>query len=200
MDQRTKRQLVGAAVLVAAAVVFLPMLFTEPEEEEALDVPLEIPQRPAMAPMRDGAEEPDGADQGRELPVDDVVVPETAPEERPDDRAPERERVVEPEPEPVPDPDPEPETSPPREAADPAPAEGGYVVQVGSFSRQENARAESERIRELGFTAFVDEIERDGETLHRVRVGPVPGQEDARALMEELRDRAEVDGYVVRQG
>ncbi len=190
MDQRTKRQLVGAAVLVAGAVIFLPMLFTGPEEHDSLDVPLEIPPRPSFSPLEDdGLKDGDGWTDIDDLPVDEVPVPETAPEVRRE--APPAEPAAAPEPAPQP---------PRRETAVPTPVESGYVVQVGSFSREENASAERDRIAGLGFTVFVDEVPRNGDVLYRVRVGPVVERDEARALLEELRDRANVEGYGARQG
>ncbi len=49
MDPSTKRQLVGAAVLVALAVIFLPMLLSSPEETQEVNVPVEVPPREGEA-------------------------------------------------------------------------------------------------------------------------------------------------------
>ncbi|MGE8458550.1 MAG: SPOR domain-containing protein, partial [Pseudomonas alloputida] len=46
LDKGMKQRMVGALVLVALAVIFLPMLFTR--EDEMRQVHVEAPQAPAM--------------------------------------------------------------------------------------------------------------------------------------------------------
>src|SRR5690606_40763732 len=66
MEPALKQRLVGAAVLVALAVIFLPMLVQGPAPDSgAADVPLDMPEAPA------------GEFQTRELPL---VTPARAPE------------------------------------------------------------------------------------------------------------------------
>lgn len=65
MDSQLKQRLVGAAVLVALAVIFLPMLVKGPAPDSGVsDVPLRVPDAP------------DGDMQTRDLPL---VVPGDAP-------------------------------------------------------------------------------------------------------------------------
>ena len=48
MDPALKQRLVGAAVLVALAVIFLPMLVQGPAPDSGVaDVPLDVPDAPA---------------------------------------------------------------------------------------------------------------------------------------------------------
>ncbi|HEX2082645.1 MAG TPA: sporulation protein, partial [Xanthomonadaceae bacterium] len=47
MDTPTKQRLVGAAVLIALAVIFLPMLVKGPAPDSGVsDVPLDMPRQP----------------------------------------------------------------------------------------------------------------------------------------------------------
>lgn len=65
MDSQLKQRLVGAAVLVALAVIFLPMLVKGPAPDSGVsDVPLKVPDAPR------------GEYETRELPL---VVPDEAP-------------------------------------------------------------------------------------------------------------------------
>ncbi|MBK1727607.1 SPOR domain-containing protein, partial [Halorhodospira neutriphila] len=77
--------------------------------------------------------------------------------------------------------------------------EGDYAVQVGSFRKESNARAERDRIRDLGIPAYLEVVEYEGETMHRVRVGPVMGREEAEALLERVTEAADVNGFVVQR-
>ena len=76
MDTRLKQRLIGAIVLVALAVIFLPMLVKGPAPDSggAQDVPLRVPSPPAMqdAPQQGVQAGAEGQYETRELPL---VVP-----------------------------------------------------------------------------------------------------------------------------
>src|SRR5512143_3660438 len=66
MDSRLKQRLIGAAVLVALAVIFLPMLVQGPAPDSGVsDVPLSMPDAPRVA------------EETRDLPL---VTPGNAPD------------------------------------------------------------------------------------------------------------------------
>jgi DedD protein len=89
--------------------------------------------------------------------------------------------------------------------ADPAPAPatpatpvaGGYAVQIGAFADQATANARRDRLRQGGFTAFVDSVRTEQGTLWRVRVGPETARADAERLRTALKSRLAIDGQVV---
>lgn len=86
----------------------------------------------------------------------------------------------------------------PASAAAPAtPAGGGYAVQIGAFSDQATANARRDRLRQGGFTAFVDSVSTEQGTLWRVRVGPETARADAERLRDALKARLAIDGQVV---
>ena len=61
-------------------------------------------------------------------------------------------------------------------------------VQAGAFVEQENAERLLARMRAAGVgPAFVRSDEREGRTLYRVRVGPVPSVPEYDRVLEELR-------------
>ncbi|NDB24550.1 MAG: SPOR domain-containing protein [Gammaproteobacteria bacterium] len=76
----------------------------------------------------------------------------------------------------------------PSAAAVPAAA---YYVQIGVFENKASARNLERKLRDKGFKPVVDEIQRSGKTLHRVRVGP----EADRASANALRARLETAGH-----
>lgn len=125
---------------------------------------------------------------------------DTAPAEpRPDETrgTPEVERAPEPEPQappqtasaepPAAEPDdtaePEPSTS--ESAAEPAADEPGWVVQIGSFSEAANARQMKADVPE-GYRAFIATGTVNGQSYHRVRVGPYPSEAEAEAAAGRL--------------
>jgi DedD protein len=72
-----------------------------------------------------------------------------------------------------------------------------WVVQLGSFASEENARTLNERLRKKGYSAFVEPVRQDGEEVYRVRVGPELLRSEAQALREKIRAETELEGIVV---
>ena len=87
MDEAAKRRLVGAAVLVALAVIFVPMLLDE-EPEDDIGEPIEIPGAPDFDQAYDGAAGGGVEDLSTQLPspeMPSVPVPgESTPEAFPE--------------------------------------------------------------------------------------------------------------------
>jgi cell division protein FtsN len=80
-----------------------------------------------------------------------------------------------------------------------SPAGMSYLIQVGAFRASEDAEQMRARMAILGFEAKVSNVEREGATWHRVRLGPYASLEDlnrARARVEENG----IDSIVVRVG
>ncbi|MCY7313969.1 MAG: SPOR domain-containing protein [Pseudoxanthomonas sp.] len=80
--------------------------------------------------------------------------------------------------------------------AAPAAADVGFAVQVGAFSQVADAHALRDRLRGQGFSAFVQQVQTDKGTLHRVRVGPAANRADADALKSQLSAQAGLQGMV----
>ena len=80
-----------------------------------------------------------------------------------------------------------------------SPAGMSYLIQVGAFQAPEDAEQMRARMAILGFEAKVSNLERDGATWHRVRLGPYPSIEE----LNQARSRVEengIDSIVVRVG
>ncbi|MEX0730884.1 MAG: SPOR domain-containing protein [Aquisalimonadaceae bacterium] len=211
MEQRHKQRIIGAVVIVALGVIFLPMLLRGPVERGGLDVPMEIPPRPdspisgqpaptprevepraleripIRAPERDtAAAAPEPTSQPTE-PASESPEPVPEPDEVPEPPA---DAVTESEPEPEPEPEPQPRP--------PASAElASFAVQVGSFRNQDNAMGLRNRLRDQGFSAFVEEATAGGNPIYRLRVGPVVDRAEAEELARRLRQTADLDGLIV---
>lgn len=70
-------------------------------------------------------------------------------------------------------------------AAAPA-ATGGWWVQLGSFSSEQNARGLATRVRGKGFAVDVSKVRSEGRDLFRVRAGPEKDRAAATALRSRL--------------
>lgn len=221
MEQQYKQRIIGAVVIVALAVIFLPMLLRGPVERSSLDMPMEIPPRPdspisgqpadrdynngtpalERIPVRSIDRRPESNERAEvrnpesEDPVSAPELPSQAPEPVAEpDEVPEPPEDVEDEPglEPATEPDPEPEE---QEGADQAIA--GFAVQVGSFRNQSNAMGLRNRLRDQEYAAFVEEATAGGSPIYRLRVGPVIDRSEAEELARDLRQNASLDGLIV---
>ena len=75
----------------------------------------------------------------------------------------------------------------------------GLYLQVGAFSRSENAQKLLQRIkRELGLDDARIQVVLIG-SLHRVQVGPYASEEDARAERTQMRERLDLNAVLVRR-
>ena len=64
----------------------------------------------------------------------------------------------------------------------------GLYLQVGAFSSNQAAEALRQRVQGVvGGTVWVSPVQVDTRTLHRVRVGPLSSQDEARRMIETLR-------------
>lgn len=187
MDKALKQRLVGASVLIALAVIVLPMLLSGQAEGPQETRSIEVPPRPDELSF-----------ETRRYPVGQPGV--TEPESRNNEEL----NVLEPAPMPTPD-QPEPgKAEPPADAGQAQPevmAEtavdtsagpaqpGRYLVQVASFSTIENTNNLSRRLREDGLPVLLDTIEADAGILHRVRVGPFSDLAAANAALEAISGR-----------
>ena len=71
-----------------------------------------------------------------------------------------------------------------------------YFVQVGAFSKAEDAEAQRAKLAMLGYTAKVTEREQSGRMMYRVRLGPYPVRDEAEALQVKLQAGGETAALV----
>lgn len=213
MDSALKQRLLGAVVLIALAIIFVPMIFSgSGPKQESATVNLEIPPAPdrefetrvltvdaagsAAAPAR--TSEP-------VVPVEAPTRTEPAPAPTPTPaaaaatpRAPAE--VVE---TPAVAAKPAAVSTPPAVAA-PAPvpageaAVGKYFVHLGVYAAAKNAEDLVATLKRSGFAAFSEATEFQGKAAQRVRVGPFAGRAEAEAARLRIRQaKPDVPGSVV---
>ncbi|MFT4179670.1 MAG: SPOR domain-containing protein [Thermomonas sp.] len=163
MDVSLKQRLVGAAVLVALAVIFLPMLVKGPAPDSGVsDVSLKVPDEPKE----------NGGMVTRDLPlVMPAEVPAGGVSGMPDtqaDPAPEQPSAAAPKPEPM----------------FPTVAAGDYVVDFGRYASVADADKVAAALKAAGLPGYREE--------QRVRIGPFADRavaESARLRAVELNDK-----------
>ncbi|QPF76009.1 SPOR domain-containing protein [Roseateles sp. DAIF2] len=72
-----------------------------------------------------------------------------------------------------------------------------YFVQVGAYTRTEDAEAQRAKLAMQGFGAKIFEREQSGRTVFRVRMGPLDGRDEAEALQRKV-EAAGMEANLVR--
>ena len=195
MHQRLKERLVGAAVLVVIAVIFIPMLLTGPIDSSSIEK-TNIPERPSekfsskLVPLNDSlkpiVEEPNSIDDvidetqsSEEALIGITDVNEDTVEETVEKVVVEKKTVQE------------------KTVKDKKVGLTAWVVQLGSFSTKVNADKLNLSLRKAGFPAFVEPLTKKGKTSYRVRVGPEILRADADALLKKIKAKMKLDGIVL---
>ena len=193
MNQQLKQRLIGAIVLVSLAVLFVPVILEGPRDEWT---PRDhtIPEPPELA-----------YNAPAELPIPVPAPTQPAPEEAaamPDD-------ALQPPPvEKADPPAPVLQAPPPVEKKQvPAPAPvkknslvNGWYVQLGSFSQQDNARSERDRLRSTGLDAHLHRVTTDKGVTYRVLVGPSQTRPIAEKLQQKIGESQKQQGIIIEIG
>ncbi|MEZ1319587.1 SPOR domain-containing protein [Pseudomonas fluorescens] len=215
LDKAYKQRMVGALVLVALAVIFLPMLFSRQDEQRQVTVQAPAaPQAPSVPPVQ----------------VEPVVVPE--PQVLPQEPVPSDDEIAQQEepstpiaptaptapvapapvakpaaPAPAPAPVAKP-TTPPSQPISAAPtkpdttqsrvdANGlsvSWSVQLASLSNRASAENLQKTLRSQGYNAYI----RTADGKNRVFVGPLIERAEADRLRDLLNRQQNLKGFVVR--
>jgi DedD protein len=186
MDKALKQRLVGASVLIALAVVVLPMLLSGQPDNQQETRSIDMPPKPSELSF-----------ETRRFPVGDQVedepsVVEVLQDDPPVINDPASQPVIN---EVVNQPEESVKITPeaktvqiPAESTS-LPGPGRYLVQVASFSTTSNADRLSTRLKADGLKVITDTINAEVGTLHRVRVGPYDQLDQANDAMSLIRSR-----------
>lgn len=212
MESALKQRLIGGFALMALAVIFLPVLLDGSGHQARLDMNRAIPPEPEFPqpePVQQAAAGRPASSSGQApgTPAQSGTATDSAPGNQARERTPTRSEAR-----PADSATPPPTArQPPAQAATPPPAPAasqppsqaqpgaGWVVQVGSFSQEANARREAERLTASGFKAFVEAAQAGGNTVYRVKLGPETERRRAEQLRDRLRQQGGVTGIVMSQ-
>lgn len=197
LERRLKQRIVGAAVLLALMVVFLPMLFNREDDQRRVRV--EAPPMPAMpAPVVTPSQsvavpepQPEVVQEGAQLaPAGQVQTP-SVEQAAPSPVPPPLERGVQTQP-PAPQAAPAPAQPAPRLDVDGLPV--AWSVQLASLSSRARAEELQQKLRAQGHDAYIRSV--DG--MNRVFVGPLLERADAERVREQIARQLRLSPIVVR--
>lgn len=213
MKYGMRERLSGVVILIALALIFVPMLFDEPARREerpepvlTIEKPVEVERQdvpdpeppqslgqiqfPTAAPEDDSPGEEEGASDAAQQPQETASQPAEDPiaelaraaDRRMAQQA-EQERQAE-------------QASSADDASPPsAVPEGEWAVQAGSFAEPANVERLEAQLREQGFPVYSRPRDND---LTSVYVGPYASSETGERVMGELKERANIQGLLVR--
>lgn len=88
-------------------------------------------------------------------------------------------------------------TEPKSSANETSTAAGGWVVQVGTFSNDDNARRLRDKLKKYGFLVKLVDVKLKGEKAVRVRVGPYRQKRVAEKAQTQIRQKVGLEGVVL---
>jgi DedD protein len=218
-----KQRMVGAIVLVALAVIFIPMLLEDKEPPvDSVKLEKQIPREPStdyrtdLIPTEKAAE--DAAIDSRtimEIPLETITEPERPPglpEEEAEleataiEEAKKEEWVIldeetgtpqqENRTEAVETP---PKTEVPKVVETPpaSPVGKGWTIQAGSFGQKTNAEKLMANLKLKGMPAYLSEIKVQDKTLYRVRIGPIESKAAAEQQLQDVEKNFRLKGAIL---
>ena len=188
MDRSLKERVIGASVLVALAVWLIPWVLDGPVPE-AESGTAQAPAAERSSPLRTQTirlENPQNTSAQGDTPD---IPGSSAPQDSEEVARVLLEASAGTQPEAPAAPAPIPAIAQVQVDAHP-----GWLVQVGSFGDEENARQVAGRLVEAGYTARLYPHRSGGNLMYRVRVGPEPSRDGADEIASSLRNR----GYVAQ--
>lgn len=218
LRKRARRRLIGAVTLVAVMVTVLPMVLDDEPRPVGQDIAINIPsQQSADFPLK--------AAKPVEPPVTapaPVSPPQAAPVQAEKPRQPEKlvqaEKPVAPAPKmaetkPVsaaakkeeksadkPKPSPEkPVEARPAGRIPEAQGSGGYVIMLGAFLSEDNARQRQAKLKALGIKFYLEKIKSPAGEKTGVRAGPYASRQDAELALSRLKAAGIQDGLVAEK-
>lgn len=197
LDKGLLQRMVGALVLIALAVIFVPMLFNREDDlrHVTVDAPtipaapapaeiemqeVEVPE-PASVPegfeiVEEGAEAEEASPVGEQAPepIEPVAPSEPTPAAQPRVEQPKAAKVE------------------PRLDNDNLPV--SWSIQLASLSNRASAESLQQTLRSQGYNAYI----RTADGMNRVFVGPLVERSEANRLRDVLQRQQKLDGFVVR--
>jgi len=209
---RARHRLIGAAALLLAVAIIVPMVLDPDPRPIAENIPIDIPSERTPFTPRLSLPPVPAADAGTpppdQAPVEAAEKAEPKAEVRTEAKAaavepkPPAERKASAKPEAKVD-EPKPSKvdrarSAPETAATAAPASKGgkFAVQAAAPASETSARELVERLKKGGFTAYTERVETKDGVRYRVRIGPYATRDDAEKARARLKSQG-ISGNLV---
>jgi DedD protein len=214
VERIVKERLVGAAVLMAAAIILIPEMLSGPDRDSHAQPAQSRSDAPIKTYTIDLSQSPSA--QPAAAVIDNrAPPPEAAPAAQPSQPSPEPQPAAADQAKPEVSQQSVATTQPPEsahsEAAKPvlepptsaqapartaprpiasdagAPTSGRWAVQIGSYAKEATAERIAKQLRDQGQSAFVMPVQSGGATLYRVRIGPMKDRASAETALRTVK-------------
>jgi DedD protein len=163
--RQSRHRLIGASLLVAAAVFGFPLVFDTQPRPISVDLPIHIPAQPAVSPLTPVAAAPSAPN---------VPAADTAPTPAPAVVAPVKPVVKPPAPA-------------AKEPAKPDATGERFVVQVGAYADVASARTVRQKIERAGLKTYTQVAKTSQGNRIRVRLGPFTTRAEADKVAQKIK-------------
>lgn len=188
MDDGLKQRLVGALVLLALGVLFVPVLF-EPENRRSVDRTTQIPPAPQIKPVEvaepqrnERIEEAKPAREMYQLLPEESEQPTESAVDTNNSKAVATQQSAKPD----------------RNVLDDRGVPKAWAVQVASFNTEKRALVLRDQLLDKEYPAFTRTLDTSKGRVTRVYVGPKINRDKARKLKTELDKSLKIDSLVVK--
>ena len=189
METTLKQRLIGAVVIIALAVIFVPIILDGSGQQKSVAVNMEAPPVPKFT-FKSDLPDPKKLD---ELPVLEkpndapakqaVVTEHSTPQDPPANTAKPIAKVID-------------ATS---NHIRPNAALNTWGVQVAAFSEKAKALVLQEKLLAYNYPAFIEKSTKDAKALYRVKIGPMLNKEDAEKLRDKIKQEHALSGsFLIR--
>lgn len=199
MDRvQLKQRIVGAIVLVALGVIFIPMILNREDNVSGIsgtnipEKPPELAQLAKQSPPALPSPPPQPAETRQLVDENTPKLPEATEPAK-------LSEPVKPTETTAPAVKPAPPVAPDTKKPEPAQQDTarGWVVQVASLTERTKALQLRNRLRQAKYTCYVESVTSKQGTLYRVRVGPVIKREEAEALQAQIAKQLKLKDTLV---
>lgn len=194
MNQALKQRLVGAVVLLALGIIFLPGVLRENQQAPVNRQTL-VPQSPDYQRLDfENPQRPDNIEPAPDPETMFLPPSEQAPQDALEavDIQPEPDQAASEEAQ-------EPEVQNEPEAGEQkAPPQGAWVVQVASFRSGERASELRDKLQDQGYRAYIRSADTDSGPVNRVFIGPKIDKDAAQEVKRAVDEAFQLNTLVLR--
>jgi len=194
MNQALKQRLVGAVVLLALGIIFLPGILRENQQAPVNRQTL-VPQSPDYQHLEfENPERPENIEPAPDPETMFLPPSEQAPQDALEavDIQPEPDQAASEEPQ-----EPEVKSEPEAEAQEARP-QGAWVVQVASFRSGERASELRDKLQDQGYRAYIRSADADLGPVNRVFIGPKIDKKAAQEIKRAVDEAFQLNTLVLR--
>lgn len=186
LRKRARRRLIGAITLVVLMVTVLPMVLDDEPKPVGQDIAISIPSPQATDVPFSAAPAPVQPAE----PEKPVAVVEKAAESKPKPAPSLKEEKPAEKPG---------EVKAAAKVLEPQHTGSSYVVLLGAFLGESNAKQRQAELKELGVKYYVEKIKSPAGEKTAVRAGPYPSRQDAEHVLAKLKSAGITDGMVAEK-